>query len=492
MDQSNIPFSNRSPDLYHFLTTIRRVAREDQLFRPDGLIAISRTPGRLDLMGGNDDYTGGLVFEATIQESTIVAVQSRSDQRIRISNPQVAELGWEDAIEYNLADFSKDGKLLPVSGIHEMIQSSPKKEWAAYVVGGIYLLLRDYHLQINTGISVLIESDIPLGKGVSSSAALEVASLKSMASAYGIDLRGVDLAIKCQWIENVICKSASGVMDQITVVLGEQDHFVPLVCQPCQPEPLVRLPASLFIWGIDSGVRHQVAGIEYEAARAATFMGYQMICRKIGLEPKLDESSLLPMWRDQRWNGYLANLSPSEFRASFEPDLPESILGADFSSAYPIHYDPFTPVRPNVFYPVKACTRYAVEENHRVNLFVELLSEQNKSLRDRALYLMGELMYQSHQAYKECGLGSDGTDLIVDLVRKEGINQGLYGAKITGGGAGGTVAIMAKKGEQAEDALQRVIDRYHQSTGYLPYIFKGSSPGADAFGVLGIDAASLL
>jgi L-arabinokinase len=198
------------------------------------------------------------------------------------------------------------------------------------------------------------------------------------------------------------------------------------------------------------------------------------------------------MWREQRWTGYLANLSPGEFRASFESDLPKLIRGGDFSSAYPIHYDPFTPVRPNVFYPVQACTRYAVEENHRVNLFVELLSGQNISLRDRALSLMGELMYQSHQAYTDCGLGSDATDLIVDLIRKEGVNQGLYGAKITGGGAGGTVAVLAKQGKQAEDALQRVIDRYHQSTGYLPYIFKGSSPGADAFGVLEIDAAILL
>lgn len=487
MDLPTTTFSSLYPDLNPFIETIRHLTGAGRFFQPDECIFLARSPGRLDLMGGNDDYTGGLVFEITIQEATRVAVQPRGDQLIKIINPQLGKLGWKDQLEYSLNDFGHQGHIRPLEDIHTLLQASAAQEWTAYVVGGIYLLMKDHPRQINTGLSIFIESDVPIGKGVSSSAALEVASLKAISSAYGFPLSGIDLANKCQWIENAICRSASGVMDQITVVLGERDYFVPLVCQPCLPEPLIRLPASLRLWGIDSGVRHQVAGIEYEAARAATFMGYQMLCRKHNLELTFDDTGPLPRWIDPLWNGYLANLLPAEYRAAFETDLPESIRGADFTAQYPIHADPFTSIRPEVSYPVRSCTRYAVEENHRVHLFVELLNRQDALLSERTLGLLGELMFQSHFAYTECGLGSESTDLIVELVRAEGPANGLYGAKITGGGAGGTVAVLGKIGDIAESAFRRVIDKYHQATGYAPYVFEGSSPGADSLGVLKID-----
>ena len=84
---------------------------------------------------------------------------------------------------------------------------------------------------------------------------------------------------------------------------------------------------------------------------------------------------------------------------------------------------------------------------------------------------MGELMYQSHYAYTECGLGCEATDCIVELARSEG----LLGAKMTGGGAGGTVAILMRKG--SEEAFARVVSRYTERYGKSPYIFEGSSPG---------------
>jgi len=99
--------------------------------------------------------------------------------------------------------------------------------------------------------------------------------------------------------------------------------------------------------------------------------------------------------------------------------------------------------------------------------------------------MMGELMYQSHFAYTECGLGAKATDYIVNLFRNEGVKNGIYGAKITGGGAGGTVAILAEK--NASEVVQRVFDLYAQSGMGDPYLFEGSSDGADAFGILEIN-----
>ncbi len=85
-------------------------------------------------------------------------------------------------------------------------------------------------------------------------------------------------------------------------------------------------------------------------------------------------------------------------------------------------------------------------------------------------------MYASHASYSACGLGSDGTDLLVDLARAAGAAAGIYGAKITGGGSGGTVAILAR--EDAADRVRRIAAEYAERTGREPYVFEGTSDGA--------------
>jgi L-arabinokinase len=93
---------------------------------------------------------------------------------------------------------------------------------------------------------------------------------------------------------------------------------------------------------------------------------------------------------------------------------------------------------------------------------------------------MGDLMYQSHYSYTECGLGNEATDLLVDLVGEQG--SGLYGAKVTGGGAGGTVAVLGHR--DARESFDRVVARYAEIRRMEPYVFDGSSMGADRFGVV--------
>jgi L-arabinokinase len=95
---------------------------------------------------------------------------------------------------------------------------------------------------------------------------------------------------------------------------------------------------------------------------------------------------------------------------------------------------------------------------------------------------MGSLMYASHASYSACGLGSQGTDLLVEMVRNSRNESGLYGAKITGGGSGGTVAILGRA--DAEAAVQHVANEYAQQTGRGGYVFRGSSPGACATDVI--------
>jgi len=474
-------YMDRYPSLKKFHQNIGELAQGGYFSRDEDIL-INRTPGRLDLMGGNDDYTGGLVFEKTIREATMVAVQARPDEQIHFYNPAVKSLGWEDHIIFSLADLHENGRLKPMEAVRSWINADDKRAWSAYIVGNVYYLLEHFPDKITHGFSLYLESDVPLGKGVSSSAALEVAAMKAIAALCGIEVSGVDLASWTQWVEIALTQSACGIMDQLAVVLGDENDFVPMLCQPCLPYPLVQLPENLYVWGIDSDVRHAVSGIEYEAARAATFMGYRYLCEWEKLTPRLDESGALPRWVEPQWDGYLANLSPSTYRKNFDERLPEVESGADFNRKFSDHLDPFTPVRPEVDYPVRGATRYAVEENWRVKSFFSLISKPADRIDDLTGALLGELMYQSHLGYSECGLGSEYTDKIVELVQAERDN-GLLGAKITGGGAGGTVAILGKNTQQAQEAFRRVAERYQQWSQKEPYIFEGSSPGCDAFGV---------
>jgi galactokinase len=109
------------------------------------------------------------------------------------------------------------------------------------------------------------------------------------------------------------------------------------------------------------------------------------------------------------------------------------------------------------------------------------MGERSEAARVR----LGDLMYESHASYSACGLGSDGTDRLVALCREAGPAAGIYGAKITGGGSGGTVAVLANRGSRATiDAIAR---RYGRETGRDATVFAGSSSGARAFGVATVE-----
>jgi L-arabinokinase len=463
-----------------FISSVSAIRGHDQFFSLRRPIYISRAPGRLDLMGGNVDYTGGLVFQATIREATWAAAQRREDGHILFWNPRMAEEGWCDRVEFSVDDLSNE------EAVRSLVNCSPQKRWTAYVLGIFYWLRLYYPESARSGANVYIESEVPLNKGVSSSAAVEVAVMKAAAKCYGLHLEGIELAEACQWAENVIAESACGIMDQAASVMGDEGFVLPLLCQPCAPQSLVKLHEGLRCWAIDSGVRHAVTGIEYEAARAAAFAGYRMICERENLPLTEDYSGRIPRFVEPRWNGYISNISPSVFRSQHEERLPEIVSGDEILASKTIHPDPFTTIRPEVNYRVRACTRYAVEENQRIKTFVELARGASLKPSADTYQLMGDLMFQSHWSYTECGLGCEATDLLVELVRQECGPGKLFGAKITGGGGGGTVAVLGAKDSEA--AFHRVVQRYAEARGSEPYVFEGSSAGADRFGIRVLEA----
>ena len=103
---------------------------------------------------------------------------------------------------------------------------------------------------------------------------------------------------------------------------------------------------------------------------------------------------------------------------------------------------------------------------------------------------LGALMYESHASYSACGLGSDGTDRLVSLARAAGSARGIHGAKITGGGSGGTVAILADA--SAGETVRAIAREYADETGRDAYVFEGTSPGAARIGAIRLDPLDLM
>jgi len=268
-------------------------------------------------------------------------------------------------------------------------------------------------------------------------------------------------------------------MDQMTAACGEAHRLLALLCQPADLRGSITIPDEIAFWGLDSGVRHAVTGADYGSVRVGAFMGYRMIAELAGLKVREAMPGEPVRIEDPRWGGYLANLTPSEFEQDYAAHLPERMKGAEFLSGYQGITDLVTRVAPDQSYAVRVPAAHAIYEHHRVRLFAELLGQVAS---ERTLESLGELMYQSHMSYSACGLGSASTDRLVQLAREAGPGAGLYGAKITGGGSGGTVAVLSRR--DAGESINSVAEKYAQETGYRPYIFSGSSPGSAAFGYL--------
>jgi L-arabinokinase len=452
-------------------------------FSADSDLIVTRSPGRLDVMGGIADYSGSLVLQLPTNESTVVALQRDRSPVLRFlslgAGPEDQVLRYELAI----ADLEAAGKPVKYDSARASFAKSQGRHWVAYVAGVFLVLMRERNVKFSDGARILIASTLPQGKGVSSSAAIEVAAMQAVASSFGLRIEPEELALLCQRVENSVVGAPCGIMDQMTAVCGETGKLLALLCQPATLEGTIPIPEGMTVWGLDSGIRHSVAGDQYSSVRVGAFMGYRMIADRAGLSVSPGPVPGQVTIEDPKWGGYLANITPAQFQQHYHGALPDAILGSEFISRYQGTTDSVTSVVPDRTYPVRSATAHPVYEHRRVRTFAELL---RGPVDDRCLETLGELMYQSNASYSDCGLGSEGTDLLVDIIKKAGPQSGLYGARVTGGGSGGTVAVLGRSAAGA--AVQHVADRYAEVTGHKPHIFRGSSSGASKFGHLTVRA----
>lgn len=411
---------------------------------------IARAPGRLDVMGGIADYSGARVLELPLACTTTACVQGQERLRCDIASLRQGRCDR----------FSVDLPLAPVPELTAWFWKHAVDRWASYVVGVVEALLaRTGRVQ---GLKILIESTVPEGRGVASSAALEVASASAVAACCDIAISPQELAVLCQRVENEVVGAPCGIMDQMTSACGRKDRLLQLRCQPGTIEGFVEIPSGYRFYGVDSGISHAVSGADYGTVRTAAFMGHRILTA------------------DTAWRGkYLADLTPVMF-AELGRALAEEMSGADFLERYGGIMDTATTVDPGRRYPVRRAAQHPVDEQARVDRFAELLGALPH--QPGVAIELGELMYGSHQSYSACGLGSEGTDRLVEMARSAGPERGLFGAKITGGGSGGTVAVFGTSA--AESVVRDLAARYATATGRAARVFAESGPGAAEIGVL--------
>ena len=421
-------------------------------FSAERPVFIARAPGRLDVMGGIADYSGARVLELPLACATSAFVQTQPDRHCDVATHRREMERWDFlSIELPLAQPAE---------LAAWFRNHEAERWAGYVVGVVQALFT--RSARPGGLRILIDSDVPEGRGLASSAALEVAVAVAVAASCGMQISYPELAALCQRVENHVVGAPCGIMDQLTSACGKKDRLLQLHCQPGTIEGYVEVPSGFRFYGIDSGMSHAVSGADYGTVRTAAFMGSRMIAVDAG-------------WR----GSYLADLTPAQF-AQVGRSLPDAMSGAEFLERYGGITDTATVVHPDRWYPVRHAAEHPVCEQQRVDRFAQLLHALAHQ-PDVAIEL-GQLMYGSHRSYSACGLGSDGTDRLVELVKQAGPGRGLFGAKITGGGSGGTVAVFGTT--DAEPVVREIADRYAAETGRTPCVFTESGPGAAETGVL--------
>jgi galactokinase len=352
---------------------------------------IYRAPGRVNLIGEHTDYNDGFVMPAAIDFSTWVAIAPRNDRRLAIYSQNFSE-----SIEFDLDEADP----------HAL------GHWSDYVRGVAVMLERSgYRLQ---GAAMLINGEVPIGSGLSSSAAIEVASGLALVGNSHLTVDRLALAKLCQRAENEFVGMRCGIMDQFISCFGHAGQALMLDCRSLEYR-LLPLPPDLRLVICNTMVKHELAAGQYNARRAECEAGVRHL------------ASALPNVRALR-DVTMADLQ------QYGSDLPEVIY--------------------------KRC-RHVISENARV-------IEAAAALDRRDLVAFGQLMAESHRSLRDdYEVSCAELDIMVELA---GQVEGVYGARMTGGGFGGCTVNLVKD-DSVADFQPSVALGYQQATGITPDIY---------------------
>ncbi|HWR14647.1 MAG TPA: galactokinase [Terriglobales bacterium] len=369
------------------LSLIRQ--RFTQLF--GGTARVFRAPGRVNLIGEHTDYNDGFVMPAAISFSTLIAAGLRDDNRLCVYSEKFSETE-----EWDLAS------LAPGASGH----------WSDYVrgVAGV-LQSRGHKLR---GSNLVIQSSVPVGSGLSSSAAIEVATAFALLGVSGLQIPGAEIALICQQAEHEYAGARVGIMDQFISVHGRKGHALLLDCRSLSFE-LLAVPPGAQIVICDSRVKHAVSGGEYNQRRAACEIGV------------VELSKSLPGVKALR------DVTPEQLEAhkAHLPDL-----------------------------TYRRC-RHVVTEIDRTLRAADALKAAD-------LQLFGRLMYESHRSLRDdYEVSCRELDILVESARQI---EGVYGARMTGAGFGGCTVNIVNQAAVPDFRIKVAAD-YKRAVGVDPNLY---------------------
>ena len=351
-----------------------------------------RAPGRVNLIGEHTDYNDGFVLPMAINHDVVVAAAARNDTLVRVHSINLGE-----SLEF---DLSLPGP--PRRGI-----------WLDYVEGVAQMLLRK-GVPVG-GANLVIQSDVPVGSGLSSSAALEVAVGYALWSVSGGNVDILELALAGQQAEHVYVGAMVGIMDQLTSAAGRAGHALLIDCRSLEIDQIPFDTSATDILICDSRVKHEIASSAYNKRREECEESVRLL------------KQALPYIRALR------DVSISEFQEH------QNLLTGD----------------------VKKRARHVVTENERTLKAAE-------ALRRNDFEEMGRLMSASHRSLRDdFEVSSFELDLLVEIALGM---DGVYGARMTGGGFGGCTVNLVRH-EAVEPLKQAIIDGYEKETGKTPLIY---------------------
>jgi galactokinase len=341
---------------------------------------VASAPGRVNLIGEHTDYNGGFVLPTTIPQRTRVELCVRADRLVRAWSAAYSQPG----------DYSE----------YELGMESPRGSWLDYIQGVTYALEAAGH-EIG-GFDARIDSSVPSGSGLSSSAALEISLLRALREAFGLAASDVDLARLGQRAENDFVGARVGIMDQMAASLGDEASALFLDTRSLEYHR-VPLPRGADLLVIHSGITHSHAAGEYNQRRSQC----EQACHRLGVE-LLRECSLDDL---DRINA-----------------LPE---------------------------PLNRRARHVVTENARVLKAVQAMERDDVAA-------LGRLFGDSHASMRDdYEVSIAEIDTLVELAAS---NDEVLGARMTGGGFGGSIVALTAPGAAAR-AGQRIVAAYAARTG---------------------------
>ena len=362
---------------------------------------LAAAPGRVNVIGEHTDYNDGFVLPMAIDRYTVIAAAPAANGANQIQLRSTAGAG---AVSVDLT---------------QPVKPAPKGAWSNYPVGVIAgFLARGAHLG---GFDALVHSTVPLGGGLSSSAALEVATATLLESITGRKLDPVEKALLCQKAEHDYAGMPCGIMDQFISVMGKENHLLLLDCRSRKPELVPMSDPAMEFLVINTNVKHELTGGEYAKRRAQC----EQAAKTLGVASLRDATA----------------------------DMLERARGRMNETAF-------------------RRARHVISEIERTLQAAEAVRASNWPT-------LGQLMYASHSSLRDdYEVSCPELDAVVDIARAIGPKGGVIGCRMTGGGFGGC-AVALVRADKVDAISRRVAAEYEQRTKIEPASFV-SRPAAGA------------